>query len=70
MKKVIKSKTTVILTGFEEISESHVKQLLGGFSHTITNPNTGIDTGTTNNCEGGNCVTGCGNGQNINCVPK
>ncbi|WP_431611417.1 hypothetical protein [Chryseobacterium sp. 'Rf worker isolate 10'] len=70
MKKVIKSKTTVVLTGFEKISESQGKQLLGGFSHTISNPETGLDdgTGTSNNCAGGNCKDGCGQGQNVNCV--
>lgn len=70
MKKNIKYKTTVLLSGFEKISESHEKQLVGGFSHTITDPSTGIDPddGTTNNCQGGNCTYKCGTGQNLNCV--
>ncbi|WP_326982462.1 hypothetical protein VUJ46_20125 [Chryseobacterium sp. MYb264] len=46
MKKVIKSKTTVVLTGFEKISESQEKKLLGGFSNTILGPTTGLDDGT------------------------
>ena len=70
MKKVTKSKTTVVLTGFEKISESQKKHLLGGFSHTISNPDTGLDPddGTTNNCQGGNCRAGCGILQNLNCI--
>ncbi|WP_326982458.1 hypothetical protein VUJ46_20100 [Chryseobacterium sp. MYb264] len=69
MKKIIKSKTIMVLTGFEKISESQGKQLLGGFSNTITNPTTGIDLddGTTNNCQGGNCATNCSIHQNLNC---
>ncbi|WP_346983912.1 hypothetical protein [Chryseobacterium sp. POE27] len=70
MKKVIKSKTKLVLTGFEKISESQEKKLLGGFSNAILGPTTGIDdgTGTTNNCQGGNCRDGCGQGQNVNCI--
>lgn len=73
MKKIMKSKTTVVLTGFEKISESQERKLLGGFSNTITNPTTGIDNGTgdggtTNNCQGGNCRQGCGIAQNLNCI--
>ncbi|TZF95952.1 hypothetical protein FW781_10970 [Chryseobacterium panacisoli] len=67
MKKVIKIKTTVVLTGFEKISESQGKQLLGGFSRTITNPDTGIDDGISNNCQGGNCAINCSIHQNLNC---
>ena len=67
MKKIIKSKTTVVLTGFEKISESQEKKLLGGFSKSLGST-IEVDTGTTNNCQGGNCRDGCGQGQNLNCV--
>ncbi|WP_346983911.1 hypothetical protein [Chryseobacterium sp. POE27] len=68
MKKINKSKIKLVLTGFEKISESQEKKILGGFSNVISDPTTGIDDGTTNNCQGGNCRAGCGQGQNLNCV--
>ena len=69
MKKIIKRKITLVLTGFEKISESQGKQLLGGFSNTITDLTIGIDPGdgTSNNCQGGNCATNCSVHQNLNC---
>ena len=69
MKKIIKSKTKLVLTGFEKISESQENKLIGGFSKTISDPTTILDGGgTTNNCQGGNCKDGCGQGQNVNCI--
>lgn len=67
MKKALKIKTTIVLKGFEKISESQEKKLLGGFSNTISGPGTGLDDGASNNCSGGNCVSGCGSGSNASC---
>lgn len=70
MKKVLKIKTTLFLEGLEKVSESDGKTLIGGFSLSIVGPG-GLDpdtgTGEANNCQGGNCVSGCGNGQNVQC---
>lgn len=67
MKKQLKIKTVIVLNDFEKVSESQ-KKLVGGFSssfHQIDSIK--IDDGSTNNCNGGNCVSGCGTGQNVNC---
>jgi hypothetical protein len=68
-----KLKLTASLKGFEKLSESHEKTLVGGFSQSISTvgPTTIIDdSGTTNNCQGGNCTRDCGHGQNIQCNTK
>ncbi|WP_449388626.1 hypothetical protein [Chryseobacterium lineare] len=67
MKKNVKSKTKLVLKGFEKISESQEKKLLGGFSNIISGPATGIDDGVANNCQGGNCAINCSIHQNLNC---
>lgn len=53
------------LADFEAISETAENQLVGGFSTSIS-----VMAGTPfavedNNCNGGNCVSGCGTGQNV-----
>jgi hypothetical protein len=52
-------------TDFEPISETSESQLTGGFSSAIS-----VLPGTPfavedNNCNGGNCTSGCGTGQNV-----
>jgi len=54
---------------FEKISESHGEKLVGGFSQVVAQAMVEFDKdpGGSNNCDGGNCKAGCGNGQNIQC---
>ncbi len=57
------------ISDFEPIAENSEKKLVGGFS--LSHTAVGIsDFNTTNNCEGGNCASGCGDGpigQNKGC---
>lgn len=52
------------LSNFEPISESSENKLIGGFSPSISIEIKDHEF-NTNNCNGGNCVSGCGNGQNV-----
>ena len=54
------------LENFENISEDSENKLLGGFSATFFSSEKEFDQGA-NNCNAGNCVAGCGSGQNIDC---
>jgi len=48
---------------FEVLNESSQGSLIGGFSIAL---NAVISNATeSNNCQGGNCVDGCGSGQNV-----
>lgn len=60
-------KVLMDLTQFESISETSGQQLIGGFSATFSTTELVDDSGGSNNCQGGNCKTGCGTGQNIQC---
>jgi hypothetical protein len=52
---------------FEPLSEE-AENLLGGFSASLSTSS--FDSGSeANNCAGGNCVAGCGSGQEVNTVP-
>jgi len=67
MKKKIKQN----LTEFEVLNESSQGNLVGGFSVVMTASASAMLT-ETNNCQGGNCKTGCGAEQNVgacNSVP-
>lgn len=47
------------LSKFEALSQNQQGQLVGGFS-AATDPNDQLPTDpVTNNCNGGNCVSGC-----------
>ena len=65
MKQVKKNIANLFI---ENITETEQGLLLGGFSNVSTlmedifNP----QLNETNNCNGGNCVAGCGSGQTIN----
>lgn len=50
---------------FETLTESNENTLIGGFSASISIVETGVGEFNSNNCNGGNCVSGCGNGQNV-----
>ena len=54
---------------FEPLSEE-AENLLGGFSATLTGTSLGEETGPANNCLGGNCIAGCGSGQEVNTVSQ
>ena len=54
------------ISNFESISESSGNKLVGGFSTSFTGGVDSLET-ISNNCEGGNCATRCGSGQNIGC---
>jgi hypothetical protein len=60
-------KTTKTYLKFEILSESKAGNLVNGFSTAIGVSDVGgrfplpdINSGCTNNCQGGNCVPGCG----------
>ncbi|GAA4208146.1 hypothetical protein GCM10022289_31650 [Pedobacter jeongneungensis] len=58
------------ISRFEVISEQIDGLLLGGFSASYSNQSeSALDSegGERNNCMGGNCQTGCGEGQNKDC---
>lgn len=57
-----------LVSAFESINETAEQKLVGGFSFSygftsVEEPG----SGTTNNCQGGNCTQSCGGGQNIQC---
>ncbi len=55
-------------SNFESLSENSEQKLVGGFSPSVSLGVTASDlTGGSNNCEGGNCIAGCGKGQNTGC---
>ena len=61
------SKIKFDLANFESLSEDSSNQLVGGFSASVSLT---LDSASfeTNNCNGGNCVDGCGatnNGCNV-----
>jgi len=57
-----------LISSFELISEESDGRLFGGFSGTfsIESLTNSLALGS-NNCNGGNCVAGCGKGQNTGC---
>ncbi|WP_452225614.1 hypothetical protein [Lacinutrix chionoecetis] len=57
---------TFDISNFESISENSENKLIGGFSVSFTGGVNSLET-ISNNCEGGNCATRCGSGQNIGC---
>ncbi len=63
----MKKKQTSKLEQFELLTETSTGSLIGGFSTTLFLEIDPIDGGgTTNNCNGGNCVAGCGSGSTVN----
>jgi len=58
------------VSSFEPISDIGSEKLIGGFSTSFSVSmvhGSDINDVGSNNCAGGNCVSGCGNGQNIHC---
>ncbi|MDP1814042.1 MAG: hypothetical protein Q8K92_06295 [Leadbetterella sp.] len=54
------------LNDFESISETSENQLVGGFSASLSfNLAMSYGDDNSNNCSAGNCVKGCGTGQNV-----
>ncbi|MEE4000516.1 hypothetical protein V1T75_09200 [Tenacibaculum sp. FZY0031] len=65
----MKTKLVFNVSVFESISENVENKLIGGFSQSFSS-STKEEFETTNNCRGGNCSTGCGDGpigQNKGC---
>lgn len=61
-------KLTIMLEGFENISENE-KFVSGGFSKSYTFQVRETSVGyATDNCHGGNCVAGCGGNNGCNTV--
>jgi len=68
----MKKMQTKDLTRFEVLNETAQGSLVGGFSFALTADVSTNLADTTNNCQGGNCKTGCGAEQNVgacNSVP-
>ena len=61
-------KTSFNISLFEEISENQENQLTGGFSTVVTSHLEVLTFDNTNNCQGGNCVKGCGSNDACNTV--
>ncbi|WP_340203318.1 hypothetical protein [Ascidiimonas sp. W6] len=56
------------ISNFEPVAEDSENKLVGGFTASISsNRVQGVET-ITNNCQGGNCVEGCGGGGTVNAV--
>lgn len=63
-----KSKLKVIITCFEPLKNDEENKLIGGFSGSLSNRDAQDSIGLgSNNCEAGNCSSGCGIGQNVGC---
>lgn len=64
------NKVTIMLEGFEGISETQGKKLVGGFSASFSavSKSAVADDAAANNCRGGNCTTGCGGNTGCNTV--
>lgn len=55
----------LIFQKFELLTENAEGQLVSGFSDAMESDLMkmgGVNWGCTNNCDGGNCVSGCGSG--------
>ncbi len=51
---------------FEPVSEDSENKLVGGFSASVSNIVDQTQFANVNNCNGGNCEAGCGDGQVLN----
>ncbi|WP_340203326.1 hypothetical protein [Ascidiimonas sp. W6] len=54
------------ISNFEPVAEDSENKLVGGFSASVSGTFQDPVQETTNNCQGGNCVKGCGDGQILN----
>jgi len=63
----MKRKIKIDINCFETMGETSENKLVGGFSTSFTFQGTSLNEEGSNNCQGGNCASGCGNGQNVNC---
>lgn len=54
------------ISDFESVSENSENKLIGGFSSSLKGGIHNLEA-LSNNCDGGNCATRCGSGQNISC---
>ncbi len=56
----MENKKIIIFENYEKISEPQGNHLVGGFSKSYFNQNEISFSEEANNCQGGNCVSGCG----------
>jgi len=66
----MKVKNFFYVGDFESLNETSEQHLIGGFSSSFTvegNSAANLNEVGSNNCDGGNCVSGCGSGQNVIC---
>ena len=61
----VMKKEKLLSVRFEPLSEE-AENLLGGFSSSLSASSFEEGSGAANNCNGGNCVAGCGSGQEVN----
>ncbi|GAA4208124.1 hypothetical protein GCM10022289_31600 [Pedobacter jeongneungensis] len=52
---------------YDDLTTDSQKELVGGFSSSFSSLESEGDSGTSNNCLGGNCDAFCGAWQNIAC---
>lgn len=65
---MLSSHTKFNTSKFEPISNVNAAHLIGGFSQSYSSSVDDEDSsGETNNCNGNNCRTNCGEGQNRDC---
>ena len=63
-----KAKILFDISNFEPVSEDSESKLVGGFSTSLAHrEDCSVET-LSNNCLGGNCADGCGDGQTSNCA--
>jgi len=67
MKNSYSSNVQFSFSKFETIAEQTDGQLVGGFSSSFSGSSLSTEEVGSNNCAGGNCVSGCGDGQNSGC---
>ena len=63
-----KAKMPFDISSFEHVTEDSENKLVGGFSASISSEIIQSLEMMTNNCQGGNCASGCGDGQVSNCA--
>ena len=63
----MKNKITLTFEDYEKTSEPQEDYLVGGFSKSFSNQKEIAFAEHTNNCDGGNCVSGCGGNGNYSC---
>ena len=61
-----KVKVMFDISNFEPVTEDSENKLVGGFSASLSRQDVQQQDTVSNNCLGGNCADGCGDGQILN----